>query len=171
VKPRPDRGASRCRRIAKLTTRFRIADRRGAAASQGARCCCAINAVTSHRGSSAAASEGSGGSSRRLHLSTGSNRAERQGSPDCGKRRRLQTTTSAAISGAAAATCGRLAQRHHQIRRGTFPPGLAYAIRDFARRSAGPAYGERRALQCWPAGGSGMLLSRGCCSEADGLSE
>jgi hypothetical protein len=113
------------------------------------------------------------GHCRRLPLSTGSRGAERQGSPDCGKRRRLQATTSEAIGGAPAATCDRLAQPHHRIRRGTFRPGRAYAnprfctplcrpcFRRFARlcgrrfrgrsdRSALARNGRHNSPDCWP---------------------
>ena len=82
-------------------------------------------------------------------------RAERQGSPDCGKRRRLQATTSEAIGGAPAATCDRLAQRHHRIRRGTFRPGVPTQIRDFAPPLCRPRFrraaGSRRRAGTGPA--------------------
>jgi hypothetical protein len=85
-------------------------------------------------------------STRLLRLSTGSSRAERQGSPDCAKRRRLQAMTSEAIAGAPAPTCDRLAERYRRIRRGTFWPGRAYTNRRFARRYADPWFSVRSRL-------------------------
>ena len=59
-----------------------------------------VNAITRRGGSSRPFWYGAEASSRRLHLSTGSSGAERQGLPDCGSRRRLQATTTAVIVGA-----------------------------------------------------------------------
>jgi len=83
---------------------------------------------------------------RRPPFGTGSSGAERQGSPDCGKRRRLQATTSETIGSAPAATCDRLAQRHHRIRRGTFRPGVPTQIRDFAPPLCRPRFRRNRKL-------------------------
>jgi hypothetical protein len=73
---------------------------RHAEAMPTARCCSVVNAITRRGGSSRPFWYGAEASSRRLHLSTGSSGAERQGLPDCGSRRRLQATTTAVIVGA-----------------------------------------------------------------------